>query len=277
MKPIIFSGEMIKATLDGPKSQTRRPIKPQPPKRANEVLGSYDHLCADRVTDNKDAKHYGEWALYGRGMNGTFKPVSPFFKPKYQPGDKLWVREAWRIHSFPVDDPMVVGYKDGLTMEERGEDFIPDWQKYELWDEKMRIQSFDELEKLNIPEGEEINDIKNNGEEGYTWSRGFSPLRWRPSIHMPRWASRLTLEVLSVRAEGLQEISNEDCVREGACKKEIMDVLTGIDAVRGSLFVGAMKILWDSIYAKKPEYQWDANPWVWVYEFKAIYSEGAER
>jgi len=78
---------------------------------------------------------------------------------------------------------------------------------------------------------------------------------WYPSIHMPRWASRITLEILNVRIERLQEMSEYDAIKEGF-------------APQGhSLALAYFIELWDSLYTKKPEYQWQANPWVWVIEF----------
>ena len=77
---------------------------------------------------------------------------------------------------------------------------------------------------------------------------------WRPSIYMPRWASRIALDVISVRAERLQRINEADAISEGC-----------------SLFnpVADFAMLWDSINAKRG-FGWDANPWVWVLEFKMV-------
>ena len=80
---------------------------------------------------------------------------------------------------------------------------------------------------------------------------------WTPSIHMPRWASRITLEITSVRVERLQDISEEDAMAEGA--KPILVAPDGGSVPHVEGFSG----LWNSIYKN-----WDANPWVWVIEFK---------
>ena len=82
-------------------------------------------------------------------------------------------------------------------------------------------------------------------------------LKWCPSIYMPRKASRITLEVVDVRVERLQEITGEDCIKEGMDGKLRQDY--GLRYAFGSG--------WNSIYAKKPEYQWEVNLWVWVIEF----------
>jgi len=95
-------------------------------------------------------------------------------------------------------------------------------------------------------------------------SNGINPLRgkWRPSIHMPRWASRITLEVTGVRAERIQDISMHDALSEGA------EPLHS-DFHDGSHCIGWFKRIWDSINAKRG-FGWDANNWVWVIEFKKI-------
>jgi hypothetical protein len=79
--------------------------------------------------------------------------------------------------------------------------------------------------------------------------------QWKPSIHMPRWASRITLEVVSVRVERLQDISRVDAIAEGCCDP---------DSSTPKL---AFEMLWQSINGPG---SWEANPWVWVVEFKRI-------
>ena len=84
---------------------------------------------------------------------------------------------------------------------------------------------------------------------------------WIPSIHMPRWASRITLEVTGVRAERVQNISDDDQLAEGVPPYE----LSRPDYLRRAWFSGT----WDSIYARR-ELGWDTNPWVWAITFKRI-------
>nr|AGC71965.1 phage-related protein [uncultured bacterium A1Q1_fos_25] len=79
--------------------------------------------------------------------------------------------------------------------------------------------------------------------------RGFS---WRPAIHMPRWACRLVLPLVSVRVERVQDITDEDAEAEG------------VEPIEGSYREG-FRAMWQDIYAT-----WDANPWVWVAEWKEI-------
>lgn len=88
--------------------------------------------------------------------------------------------------------------------------------------------------------------------------------KWRPSIFMPRWASRITLEITSVKVERVRDISEEDAEAEGiAFMRDIPDADETLSAK--VLF----EILWDSINSKRG-YGWDANPWVWVVSFKKV-------
>jgi hypothetical protein len=91
--------------------------------------------------------------------------------------------------------------------------------------------------------------------------------KWRPSIFMPRWASRITLKITDVRVERLQDISEDSAMAEGAQKYgETPDGELLFDV--GSYRYG-FKLLWDSINAKRG-YGWDANPYVWVIEFRRV-------
>lgn len=104
---------------------------------------------------------------------------------------------------------------------------------------------------------DEMNELKRDG---------CLEARWRPAIHMPRWASRITLEVTAVRIERLQQISEEDAKAEGA-----------IGALNNSIGDNwcareAFAALWQSINGPG---SWDANPWVWVIEFKRLADGGS--
>ena len=88
-----------------------------------------------------------------------------------------------------------------------------------------------------------------------------NPMRWRPSIFMPRWASRLTLRIMSVSVERLQEITEEDAMREGV-KAEFVSTHPRIYSYRAPFAE-----LWDSINAERG-FGWDTNPWVWVIGFE---------
>lgn len=102
------------------------------------------------------------------------------------------------------------------------------------------------------------------------WTRSKSGFRWKPSIHMPRWASRITLEITGVRVQRLNDISEADAIAEGVlCNSTIDYRKTSIEggAVLHSHFVDGYKELWGSINGPG---SWEANPWVWAIEFKRI-------
>lgn len=186
-RPILFSGEMVRAILEGRKSQTRRVIVPQP------MRGHW----IDRVKGYSEA-----WAEYfsNAKVHGTLSC------PYGEVGDRLWVREAWRKH--PEFDYRGPG--GCLYFADRGH-------------------------KFDGP--------------------------WKPSIHMPRWASRITLEVTSIRVERLRDISEEDAEAEGIqFIRDVPDVDETLSAKE--LF----EVLWDSINGKRG-YGWKVNPWVWVVGF----------
>jgi hypothetical protein len=104
-----------------------------------------------------------------------------------------------------------------------------------------------------------------DGENQFGKQIGFTYMqrerKWRPSIHMPRWASRITLEITSVRVERLRDISESDAKSEGA---EPSIVGEDLDYLK---FRAGFQTLWESISG--PE-SWDSNPWVWVVEFKRV-------
>ena len=204
-RPIIFSAPMIRALLDGRKTQTRRIIKPSP-----EFCGGGRSRDPQNWND-PDAwgwENYDEgcWNLLSEGYTG---------RPFYAPGDRLWVREAWRFDAEWDDCP---------PREFDGADAI----HYEA-DGETRL---------------------------HLWGNPFTPGRLRPPIHMPRWASRLTLLVTDVRVQRLQEISEDDARAEG-----VGSTLTRFPD-GGSIGHPAswhFEQLWGQIHGPDA---WDANPWV---------------
>lgn len=123
------------------------------------------------------------------------------------------------------------------------------------------IQAYDHLPPRDIPKGSPVgfktDDIGRWCQTGCDGAAG----KWRPSIFMPRWASRITLEIVSVQVELLQEISAEDCIAEGLSTN-----LREHDAVCD--LKDKYRALWDSINDKN--HPWDLNPWVWAVEFKVM-------
>ena len=189
--PILFSGPMVRAILEGRKTQTRRVLKPQP----NEVGAVGIISLPDQLGDSN--LFYFESKS---GKIGLFKP--PFIKCPYgAPGDSLWVRETWH------------------------------------------------------PRGEY---------RATPWENANGRAIWKPSIHMPKWASRITLEITEIRVERLQDISEEDAIAEGSqipCAQLPKSCQQGTMTERCQF-----SKIWETINGKK--YPWSRNPWVWVIEFK---------
>lgn len=96
--------------------------------------------------------------------------------------------------------------------------------------------------------------------------------RWYPSIHMPRWASRINLEITGVKVERLNKISNDDILREGirseSCNICVHTGGSGCDSCFSIL--KPFRELWDSINGKTPGKSWDDNPYVWAVSFKRV-------
>ncbi len=187
--PILFSTEMVKAILDGRKSQTRRVMKPQP----NLVGGEWFwRKCS--WTDEKP-----------RCPTGTLE-LAIDYCPHGEVGDRLWCRETWRIYSA---------------------------------DEGTQSCEY----KADLP-----NPI-------------YTATPWRPPIFMPRWASRITLEITGIRVQRVQEISEGDIKCEGVVPQTYErgdgNTVTTYD----------FRKLWDSINIKRG-YGWGKNPWCWCIEFK---------
>ncbi len=211
-RPILFSGEMVRAILDGSKTQTRRPMKPQPEERT----GDYAKACGDGWS----------WLCHSvQSMVGLDEDALPHLCPIGAPGDRLWVRETWGCTA--ADHPL-----------------CPDGRK--------------------PTEGDKL-VYRANPADDWQWrgGPGCGDFVWRPSIHMPKWACRLWLEVTSVRVERLQGISSRDAWAEGCrcgCTKPT-------PICRGNAV--AFSESWDAIYAKRGA-GWKDDPWVWVVEFKVV-------
>jgi hypothetical protein len=185
---IIFSKPMVLALLGGIKTQTRRLLKPQPA-NANELPDL---------------------------------PLCPYG----QPGDRLWVREAWRT-----------------------------------------LKQYDDKQPGQLPADTPLRYEA----DGHFNRSEFEPGRLRPGIFMPRWASRIELEITLVRLQQLQDISEQDAVAEGVqavrgatrgedflADEEDEDLLGPIDLYRA---------VWESLQGLR---SWEANPWIWVVEFNML-------
>ncbi|EPN5741094.1 hypothetical protein ACT0JU_004071 [Cronobacter dublinensis] len=228
-RPLIFNAEMVRAILDGRKTQTRRIMKPQPEDcpRGGHWWPSDKHrtmLHVEEALQNSEVI----WA----GIVGNACPFGDV-------GDRLWVRETWSdVNSEGCPAVAYRADSDTRLLAEietfRDEDGVlntadPRLDKY--WFAAWSGDLF-------------------SGTEG----------SWRPSIHMPRWASRITLEITGVRVERLASISSDDARAEGYPAARAAD---GGNIDPWLWF----RDLWDGIY---PEQSFKANPWVWVVEFKRV-------
>lgn len=216
MKPILFNDEMVRAILDGRKTQTRRVMKPQPrvarfgethPTRPNGVIGHVDGALGG------GDYHVWQGPRFQAGLThgGVYLALN---QCQYQPGDRLWVREAFRPYPPQSGNAWEILYAADaeIIKYEAPSTYRPTLYNYE---------------------------------------------RWYPSIHMPRWASRITLEITDVRVQRLRDISEDDALAEGI----------QWDA-RMLPFSFYFMELWDSI--AKPGVQWSDNPWVWAISFQMV-------
>lgn len=215
-RPIIFNDAMVRALLDGRKTQTRRIVKPQ--------RHHYGHmLTADEVACE----------VVGR----TCSARCPFG----QPGDRLWVREHCWIYGRWT--------RNGLTKSGR--------QKWKF------VASPDRLVRFDKPERSALKKAVPGYDGDFGWIS-------RTSIHMPRLASRITLEITAVRVERLQDISRSDCMAEGLHTIEYKGESYGFDGGNKTGYgspTGAFSALWQSIHGAE---SWQSNPWVWAIEFKRV-------
>jgi hypothetical protein len=205
-RPILFNGEMVRAILDGRKTQTRRPMKPQP---VDVGGGPIDHYGPDALD-----------AIARQCPHGKVK-------------DQLWVRETWAKSKGLLDTTIF----------------------YRATDKDIKQRALDYSEREN---------------------------RWRPSIYMPRWASRIQLEITNVRVERLQDISEEDAAEEGLqiFNEDGNLYYSGWGVEPRNWFDEPWKWhcdnprqafyeLWDGINFKRG-FGVATNPWLWVIEFERV-------
>lgn len=195
-RPILFSGEMVKAILAGRKTQTRRVVK---------IEGDAEHKWLFSGVDET-----GVAVFWSKKKQGTYTRVGcPYGKI----GDQLWVRETW----------------------------------------------YDDLGCRAISDRREGIFYRADG-EAETQFEDYMDLRWKPSIHMPRWASRIQLENTNVWVERLNDISEANVKAEG---------ITDGDSIWSGSYRGAYATRWNEINAKQG-YSWESNPLVFVIEFKKL-------
>lgn len=235
-RPILFSGPMVRAILAGRKTQTRRPVD----------MRHVGFIGGSGMQDDPSCWGFGDedgcWhvldqscpAWYGADFGVTsesYRITSPFGYAD----DLLWVRETWQFADWTLDGEPFIGYRADDAQELRSPDS-------EEWGERL----------ANI-----WADLSADGRQPA------ADLIWRPSIHMPRWASRLTLEVTGVRVERLQAISADDARAEGAWRTPAGSAIYSVEPPE-------FEHLWDDSYGSRPGCSWSDNPWVWVVEFRRI-------
>ena len=244
-QPIIMSAESIRAILAGHKTQTRRVVTPQPEPPSPDTEGLRGEVDAD-------GRILWRWSQDGHAREWGWARRFP-----WRVGVRLWVREAWQAGMS--DNGPCVAYKADMDR------FYPDWQgwrefPYALYPTNAWRQ------------GHWIADVERRGP-------------YQSSIHMPRWASRLTLEITEVRVERVRDITEADARAEGA-----RDYIQGISGpVRSDRLTnlacrytkridpkatvcndrGYFAALWDEINARRG-YSWLANPWVFAITFRKV-------
>ncbi|WP_198579971.1 hypothetical protein [Klebsiella variicola] len=252
---MIFNAEMVRALLSGRKTQTRR-----------EVKLNLDIACLATTYDwatSLTANHYQglteeQIQQKAESLRGVIHPVIlgngqmvSILCPHGKPGDRIWVRETWAI----------LGNEDGCCID---------------WEEKLC--KADERSAARIYRASCDQKPGNYGlwsiPDDADWKPHTKDYQyegtWRPSIHMPRWASRILLEITDVRVERLNAISEEDARAEGIIDGGCLNC--GEPEPCGCAnpepdATDAFAYLWQSIYGQE---SWNANPWVWVISFDRI-------
>ena len=223
-RPILFSAPMVRAILEGRKTQTRRVVR-----RANSLVnGGHANAISWSRLNFAASEIFADAGPSPAGNPGPYLHVPRpdddtrhRVYPKAQCAARLWVRETWRPFG---DRPCSECVGPGNV---------------------MYAASADEAE--------------------------LAIFKFRPSIYMPRWASRILLEITNVRAQRVQDISEDDAIAEGLRWHPALEAWsaggdswpTFTDPRRS--FAG----LWDSINASLG-YGWDANPWVWAISFRRM-------
>lgn len=255
-RPILFNAQMILALLNGSKTQARRAVNPQP------YVDKHGNYCWNDRNFGQDSSGPRTQAIASQLPSSETGRV---ICPQGKPGDRLWVRETWRIGAWDENKgALAIDYMASPPGETPWITVPEDLENYygESVFEKYWMQSTDDCIE---------SDLSTDADGKYHWEPGQSPCRVRPSTHMPRWASRITLEITGVRMERLHEISEADAMAEGCTENHNGYFWGGPHAVSGlKQMVTAKKAycdLWESINGPG---SWDVNPWVWVVEFKRV-------
>ena len=242
-RPILMNGAMVRATLADIKTQTRRILKKQPyeslsnPPQFSDTMPGDLFVCPDHFPTDTPGRVITECEKIGVYHCMGQKEFAEKHSPYGQPGDRFWVRETY--------------YAFG-----RWETRFSAKKKRDEWHFIDMTRDMDRLYQFGTESIEPCLRARDPG---------ILPTWWkRPSIFMPRAACRILLEIVSVRVERLQGISEQDAIAEGAmfwAHEQETQVKDTSDARH------AFMDLWQSINGPG---SWDANPWVWVVEFRRI-------
>ncbi|STV03750.1 morphogenetic protein [Klebsiella pneumoniae] len=223
---MIFNAEMVRALLDGRKTQTRRIMKVQPESNQLGLL---------LITDSTKHSDIGKYHWAESNATGNHVRSKLFSCPFGAVGDRIWVRETW------------------------SSDFANYYPNDRVW------YAADNNRRLDIEVVDGVRGIYSPESDVHV------PFRWQPSIHMPRWASRILLEITNVRVERLNAISEEDATAEGVppAGSLLPDYPGTFLTPKGDFATAkvAFQRLWESIYGEE---SWKANSWVWVISFKRV-------
>jgi hypothetical protein len=246
-RPIFFSGPMVRALLAGHKTQTRRLVKIPAWITKRGLHPRTDEWMGNRYTKGSGQYPGGNPQFTGDQpsgllitcLDGTCQLLPC---PYGVSGERLWVRETWKASERAAD--MV----DGIQFAADGS-FIPI--------ENSRAAA------------DRWGDVYDNGRHGARC--------WRPPIFMPRWASRINLEVTGIRLERLQAITEADAAAEGVekffdryaqCSRE-QRICTG-ELALAAPYRASFACTWDEINGDRD--LWSSNPWVWAIVFKRLRS-----
>lgn len=240
-RPILFNGAMVRAILDGRKTVTRRPVKGgQIP---TECRGEVDPAFRWSAIGQHD-RRYG-FNVFGATEGECAKQLAEYGRSPYGlPGDRLWVRETFA--TLGNEDGVAIDWNDNMV---RG-------------DERNAARIY----RASCPVGDY--GLRQIPDKAY-WKPDTDDMQyegtWRPSIHMPRWASRIQLEITAVRVERLQDITYEQAAAEGIHRHNRMWSATDEGGACHKYPEAAFRDLWLTTGG-----DWDANPWVWVVEFERV-------
>lgn len=245
--PLLMRGPLVVASLAGTKTQTRRLVA-----AANSTVDGYRTAASVWPYLHFDAgvgrDGHIRVPVEGEPPGGLHSGVATV-RPRLRPGDAIWIREAWQT---------------GSALDDEAPSMLAAW---------ARAGGCEPCGPLRyVADGTTRDEhlLDPGSHYGPTWGRR------RPGIHMPRWACRLVLEITAVRAQKVQDISDEDARAEGCTGHDPEPVAEGgtVYAWPGRSSAPCPRahfaVLWDSINGQRPGASWAANPWVWAITYRRV-------